>query len=422
MRDGAGPPQPPQAADDDLSMTPLDAPDSALGHATGSPLAARRGVRARVATVGATALLVVVVAVSLFAHATSDPAGAVATLLGLPTPTPAATLVPGVNLIYASNGAPWGTLTIDGRRMPARDMLGNGFTVSRGAHHLDYQARYFPTLRCVFSVPPAASDTCPLDSSTSANQFLLMHGHGRVLDLGSTGLTLQSDQRDALTRLADSILAAQRVTVNIAPGERYLDDQGRVVTATQPLRFTLTLALDAEQGSGAGTYCAQFCPIPSFSAGGLLDHSQWSTSVTVASSWAITDASGRRITGPAYQAGQPYPGAEPVTVGIQLTPTGWAISGLEQQSAAALINAAMATLGEAVSAAGRGGGYGSSVALGQNPLEGCVLVVEFDGNDARLLWRFGVLFALGSDAHHYFPQLPVATTAEQAAANSIRQP
>lgn len=417
MRDGAEPPQSARDEGDEFITTSLDAPD----RPEQAPVPAWRSMRARVVTLGVTALLVVVVAVGLVAHATSDPSVTIDALLRLSTPTPEATFSPGANVLLASDGAPWGTLTIDGRRMPTVDMLGAAFTVSRGAHRLVYQARYFPTLRCVFSAPPVDSDTCPLDTSDAASQFLLTHALGRVLDLGSTGLTLQSDQRAALTQLANSMLATQDVTEIIAPGDHYLDGQGHIVTATAPLRFSLRLSLGETEMPDVSGYCAQFCPTPSFTLGGQTDHQEWPTRISVTSAWEITDASGRAVTPPIYLAGQLFPSSNVLLIGVRLTPTGWEINGLGQQVNGAVSNAATAAV-SALANQLNTNSYGMSSQVGQDALQGCVVGLTYSGKSARLLWRFGALLALDSATHQAFPQLPVATAAELALAAQMTQP
>lgn len=421
MREGREPDDsaPIEDAEFTLETSPLDAPPDAPDAAARATLGASTCPRGRrLVALGLTALLVVVVGVGLFVRATSDPAGAVATLLGLATP-PSATFVPGANVIYVSDGAPWGILTIDGKRLPATALAGAPMRVARGIHHLAYQARYFPSLRCVFSAPRAKSDTCPLDASQSTLQFLLDQGLARVIDLGSTGATLQRDQRRALIQQANNILAAEAATATIAPGDRYLDAYGRLVTATAPLHFTLTLSLGGSEQAGVGDgYCYQFCPDPSFQPGGQPNLSLWPMRVTVDAQWAITDASGKRITPLTYEAGQPYPGSAPIDVGLALTSTGWTITGLERQNTGVTVNAALAVMANQDNTVG-GSGYGATVILGKNPLAGCVLHVSINNKNAHLLWRFGALIALDPASQRIFPQLPLANSAELAAARAI---
>lgn len=413
MRDGEEPALRAQEDEgDDFAISPLDASRPAMRGL------ALRGPQRRVAALAATALLVAVVVVGLFAHATSDPSGALATLLLHPTtPTPNATFVPGANVIHFSNGAPWGTLMVDGARLPGATLTGQGISVTRGTHHLVYQARYFPSLRCTFSAPRAQSDTCPLDTSDSTLQYLLTQGLTRAIDLGSTGATLQPDQRAALTQRVDDLLNAQALTATIAPGDRYLDDQGHIATASAPLRFTLTLALDQSATSGGG--CSQFCPALNISSQPVLPDGGWPMLLTITATWAITDASGHRLTPLNYLATQPFSNSGPVEVGIQLTPAGWKISALDALNTQIVDSAAGSAVQQTVDATNSGDGPAYSILSAPNPLDGCVMEVVYGGATSRVLWRFGVLLALDSSAHRIFPQLPIATAAEQALADRI---
>ena len=420
LRDGEEPTQParPEGAHadvvgDDFTVAPLDSPHAAT-HPVLSAFPGRGARKVRALGLVASALLVVAVAVGLVARATSDPGAAIATLLRFSPSASGATVASGVSAIYFSNGAPWGTLTVDGKRMPQADLTGYGMSFAGGKHHLVYQARYFPSLRCSFSVPRASGDTCPLDTSDVTIQFLRGKGLARAIDLGSTSATLQADQRAALTLLADTILARQSLAATIEPGDRYLDEQGRIVTASAPLQFRLGLALDrsgAPIASGAAVACAQFCPAPTFSTGPVVAGGGWSMGVSVAASWSIADASGRVITSASYEVAQQYPHTFLVNVGVELTPTGWRINGLETMTIQVVEAAATNRVFEAENGGIANGPEHFSV--GSNPLEGCVMEENFSDQTSQLFWRFGALIAVDATAHQVFPSLPIATAREQ---------
>jgi hypothetical protein len=373
------------------------------------------------ATLAATVLLVVLVSVGLFVRATNDPGAAVTTLFHIATPTPTAILPLGSADVYLSNGAPWGTVTLDGQRRTPAELQGAMLRVSRGRHHLDYHARYFPSLRCVFNVPQSQSDTCPLDTSPSAAQFLIGQGVARIINLGSTGATLQPDQLLTLTRLVDSQLRRQAQTTDIAVGDRYWDGSGHVVTATAPLRFGLSEALSDTPNPGTNNICYQFCPNPTFISGNRTDVPNpqgWAIRVTVTYAWTLTDGAGRSITTPNYFAGQRYSSAAPSDALIALTASGWSVSGLVDLTTQGIVAAAVDALDQA--AAGEGGGdYSTSFMMTTNPLDGCVMGVQYHGSTARLLWRFGALFTADDAARSVFPQLPAANAAEQAQVTRI---
>ncbi len=397
---------------DEFTRAPLD--PGRPSRSSGGARAARVG--ARMAALAASALLVVVVVVGLFAHATSDPGRALATLLQLPTATPTATVARGANAVYFSNGAPWGTLTIDGKRLPRAVLAGLGAAFSPGTHHLVYQARYFPSLRCVFSAPRAPGDTCPLDTSETTRDYLSnTQGQARAINLNSTGATLRSDQRDALIQVVNRLLAQQTLTTVIAPGDRYLNAQGQIVTASVALQFRLTLALDTSGVGQPGIPCSQFCPNPSFTPSPTVSADGWPVLITVTALWTITDAAGRPLTGAAYQAGQPYPSANPLNIGIDLTAQGWTVTGLFPTTIPAVEEAATSPIPPPTN----DGSVGMAFELAPNPLDGCVVDLQYSGKTYRLFWRFGVLVTVNDLARQVFPHFTTATTAEQALANSI---
>ncbi|HEX2349540.1 MAG TPA: hypothetical protein VHI51_14000 [Ktedonobacterales bacterium] len=426
MRDD-GPPRAPtrvdEHEDDEFTRASLDPPRAAPSRmafpvaALAAPFALR-GARRRALTLAATALLVAVVVVGLFVHVTSNPGGAVGALLRLSTPTPAATFMPGANAIYFSNGVPWGSLTIDGKRMPQADLSGYGITVTRGAHQLVYRARYFPSVRCVFSAPQAHSDTCRLDTSADADQFLLnMAPLARVIDLGSTRAALPADQLAAIVQTANAQLRAQSATANIAPGERYLDDHGQVVVASEPLLFTMTLAIDDFPGD-IDLNCAQICFAPNFSDGLSPGVGSLRVNAYVAVSWDITDSIGRSISSSAAQAG-PRASAFFVTdLAIQPSDSGWRLHWLDALTPDAVEGAASAAANLVVNQVGQNS-YGMSFMLALNPLDGCVMDVDDGNGSMRVFWRFGVLLSVNRIAHAVLPVLPVANAQEQAAASNI---
>src|SRR5258707_1349735 len=121
--------------------------------------------RLRAAVVVAAALLVTV----LLLGSVPDSRTSLGALLHLPTPTPTAPLAFGADQFSAVNGVPWGVLRSDGKQVAlSQAQTAFVFSLPRGRHTLEYRAEPFPVLRCVVSVPQAASDTCPLLTATDA--------------------------------------------------------------------------------------------------------------------------------------------------------------------------------------------------------------------------------------------------------------
>ncbi len=171
-----------------------------------SPGGARR---LRAAVVAAAALLVTV----LLLGSVPD---SLAALLHLPTPAPTATLMPLAGQFTAVNGVPWGVLRADGKVVSlysAQTLF--AFSLPRGRHTLEYHAEPFPVLRCVVSVPQAASDTCPLKTAADADVNIL-EGAGRYLDFRCTLRALSDQQQVALEALIQRALDAMQLTT-VAP-------------------------------------------------------------------------------------------------------------------------------------------------------------------------------------------------------------
>jgi len=174
-----------------------------------SPGGARR---LRAAVVAAAALLVTV----LLLGSVPDSLAALAALLHLPTPAPTATLMPLAGQFTAVNGVPWGVLRADGKVVSlysAQTLF--AFSLPRGRHTLEYHAEPFPVLRCVVSVPQAASDTCPLKTAADADVNIL-EGAGRYLDFRCTLRALSDQQQVALEALIQRALDAMQLTT-VAP-------------------------------------------------------------------------------------------------------------------------------------------------------------------------------------------------------------
>lgn len=397
---------------------------------------APRSPHRRAVGLAATALLVVAALVGLFAHATSDPGGAFDTLLQIYTPTPQPTFVPGANLVYIMHGVPWGVLTIDGKQIPQSDAIAKGISLTHGTHHLVYQARYFPTLRCVISAPSQPEDSCPIDGPQGeSGQFISDHGLARMVNLDLESSKLQANQFSALEQQMSRMLSAKTYSTTIAPGARYMTEQGAIVTASEPLTLRLQVSLDpivsGDSTTPAGPLCIQLCSAPvSIDSVDSLDNHWW-VNIEVSELWSLTDAHGH-TTVMNHPVVNPGLTQDTLRVGIQLTASGWNISGLEHPDGAVLSDNASATVTQFFTSQtqpqGTNSSGGYSFAFGSNPLDGCVIDLNFNDDLAtnvpitmRVLWRFGTLEALDGAAHKRFPSLPMANAAEQAAASLIRQ-
>ncbi|HEX8981411.1 MAG TPA: hypothetical protein VF792_01460, partial [Ktedonobacterales bacterium] len=406
------------------------------GFALDSREATPRSARQRVAAVAATALLVVAALVGLFVHATSDPGGAFDTLLQIYTPTPQPTFVPGANQIFIMRGVPWGALTIDGKKVPQNDASVKGILLTYGTHHLVYQARYFPTLRCVISAPSQPDDTCPVDSRQGeSGQFIADHGLARMINLNLTSDKLQADQYSKLVQQINRTLSAKTYMATIAPGERYMDAQRSLVTASEPLTLRLSLhTLTASDVPAWGNVsCFQLCALAGL--GNTTDigqfDDQWRVDLQIGERWSLTDANGNTMPLIYQSLGDGFI-QNTLHLGIKLNATTWSISGLDHPASDAISDNASMMLLTSVTpqtpSQPTASPSGFSPIVGANPVEGCVMELTFYDDlssnvptKAHVLLRFGAMVALDSAAHNHYPWLPAANSDEEDAANLIVQ-
>ncbi len=428
---------PHQPASQDPSDSDITLRISALGQSSPRHPAVRQRPSARVWTITATSLLVVAVLVGLFLRTTSDPRGAIGTLLQIPTPTPEPTIAPNGDAIYFANAVPWGTLTIDNKRLSNHELIThefNGNVLSRGRHHLVYQARDFPTLRCTLSVPQAPADTCPLDTTTGATARQLTGEAGRTIDLGASLDHLPADQRDALGKAITVALQAQALSATIAPGDRYLDPQGNIATASEPLTLTLTLSTHPKLNPGD---CNPFCPDNTAVIPGLGVDNLWHIQTALHAEWTITDASGQSLGAVNDQHGGTFAsfGENSVDyirpIGVALSASGWQVSGLDGLTAQAAITAQKNTINEAIAqthegGGAQGGGYAAAsgvMGFGDNPLPGCYIVVKDPnmGVTIKMVARFGIAFVVDDGGQPYFAQILHANADEAALMDTLMQ-
>ncbi|HEX8981410.1 MAG TPA: hypothetical protein VF792_01455 [Ktedonobacterales bacterium] len=405
---------------------------SALGQSSPRNPAVHQLPGARVWTIAATSLLVGAVLVGLFLRATNDPRGAIGTLLQIPTPTPAPTIAPSGDALYFANAVPWGTLTIDNKRLSNNNLIThefNGIILSRGRHQLVYQARYFPTLRCTLSVPQAPADTCPLDTTTGATARQLTGEAGRTIDLGASLDRLSADQRDALSKAITVALQAQALSATIAPGDRYLDPQGDIATASEPLTLTLTLSTHPRLNPGD---CNPFCPDNTAVIPGLGVDNLWHIQTALYAEWTITDASGQSLGAVDDQHGGMFvtPGNNSVNnlsqIGVTLTTSGWQVSGLDGLTQQAAITAQENTVNQAIFQHLGASGFamgGRVIGLASNPLQGCFVIISPpDGyRNVTIVARFGAAFVIDDAGHPVYSQMEHANDTEVNVMNTLIQ-
>jgi len=378
-----------------------------------SPGGARR---LRAAVVAAAVLLVTV----LLLGSVPDSRAALAALLHLPTPAPTATLTPLAGQFTAVNGVSWGVLRADGKVVSlyaAQTMF--AFSLPRGRHTLEYRAEPFPVLRCVVSVPQAASDTCPLKTAADADVRIL-EGAGRYLDFRCTLRALSDQQQVALEALIQHALDAMQLTTTVPPGARYLDADGTPQVATAALAATFSYHLNFDQQRSHVAILADLadCVTLCDSNGA----SVWYCAVHDVMGWSFTSAGVAPLAVPAL-ANQPPDALMMVQVTWQ---NGWQMGGQPFARGSACFD----ILGNAhalFTSATNGAPLTVITQAAANPADGCLFTVTPAGDSASTapaptsvyLYRFGVLFTVNANAQAGAPGLPVANADERALARQL---
>lgn len=398
-----------EAGTSEIEITPLDSLRPRLAQRS----TVTRWLRSwpgRLALSMLTALIILGALVGMLAQSSSDPIGTARIALGLTIPTRTPFIPPGGDAFGLVNTVPWGDLHIDGHApmLTTIASIGQGFTLARGVHHLVYQARYFPTLECVISVPQSFSDTCPLANSagTAGDTFQ------RILDLQAPPAKMRYDQYKLLMAGVETFLSGYSATTTIQPGERYINQLGQVKTARTAMAFTMGLNLVQQQKQSAPN-CQWLCPTM---VHGAVNTNAWFLDAQVTPTWTVTDATGRGFSSPLT----PYVAMDVVTVAVLLNGTAWQVSSQDQSALDSITSGvAMEAVGSNFGNIQDGGGWGAG--SGANAADGAVVITQNSASDQRaiLLWRFGILYAANAEAARMFPSLPLASKQEQALAQTM---
>jgi hypothetical protein len=230
-----------------------------------------------------------------------------------PTPSPTATLAPGVDLFYVRADPPWGRLLIDGYPT-ALPTIGTDppLRLARGQYQLVWQANPFLAQRCTVSIPPNFGDTCSDREASPASSGL----YAWVITFTESLATLAGTPRTALLQAAQAALDARQSTDIVQPGEHYVlaadnptcsrnDAQGYqcYATASQALKATLSFRLDTNEASNEicietqlGNCTLNFQDCRLFCGGSFLTSSstrEWDVYAPVFSLWTFATMDGR---------------------------------------------------------------------------------------------------------------------------------
>ena len=353
------------------------------------------------------------------------------TVFHLPTPVPSPTPLPGGDIVYLERAAPWGSVTIDGKRSASANpgTAISWIKLARGRHTIAVTQAPFPELHCTISAPARKSDTCPLFSplDNEGEQLGAFPGGARFIDLGARFSLLPRDAQDALVAAVNAELTQPSAPVTLSPGDHYLRDDGALAVADTTLQATFvpTVLLPAPEVSSDSSSCISFCDISGAALGG---NATWNIMVSMLGSWHIATREGQVVTesapmtmsDPLYEG---FSGSMQITISLLWTGR-WQASaqngfgGVWSPTCGTAETMASANLGKNQVSI-----LGMNMQDGRTAEQGCV--VEITPNDPNasgptdLLYRVGVLLAANDIAHRTFPSLPSASSAERVAARRL---
>jgi len=393
-----------------------------------SPFAARPNARRRRAAVVASATLAVALALVVLLSTSGPNAGvALGTLLRLPTPTATPVLQQGDDQLVVARGVYWGRLTVDGRAISTATLATQRLRLTRGAHSVAYEARFFPTLRCRLSVPAAHGDTCPLLAQSAIDTPDPTFGRTRILDLQATVNRMTSTQAQRLLAAFTAALTSLKRAGAIAGGEHYVAANGQVATATAPLTATLIPSVAASQhlyqaGKPSAAQAEDACdPLCDFQGSYGVDLQSWPLATYLYTAWRYTPTNGQSFT----------PARPSLAQGQRILPffAWWDMAGWHVSLSPLIVGDVECAQGQQQLADLAVRTNVNGVALeplpAQDVTRGCLLLYQPPSATqplsaaAQVLYRYGVLLAANAVARQLFPSLPPTDATETAFARQL---
>ncbi len=367
----------------------------------------------------------------------------------VPTPTP----IPGDNLFFIQDTLS-GRVTIDGRTIKDLPIpnLNPPIRLAPGEHHIVWQSAPFNPLTCIVYVPSLAqSQPCAYEFAVSLNSGI----NAWLISFAPSFTDLSTAQRSVLEQKIQETFNVEQSTGLVQPGEQYLQTNATgnaaPVTATQPLKATLSLHLDTDPNSSRscvdgfgdmchynGQNCLQLCDY-------AYVYTSWLVLAVYYPSWTYRTENGQTITQNQPDTSSNQVGTDHSAL-LQVAWDGkaWQVTNLsalaqtpthltitETADVAGVSNPACASfaglINESTFYASTQGNNPLliqwSYDVGTDPAAGCLAVVRPSDNSfappAYFLYRFGVLLAANSLAHSYYPDIPMADSYEQGIAQSI---
>jgi hypothetical protein len=328
---------------------------------------------------------------------------------------------------HLEHGTPWGTVTIDGKRVDAANIEMNfsELPLSSGAHHLVYTAALFPTLDCVISAEEQSSDTCPLiRNPDSFERNAILRGPGRIIDLGATPAGLRPPDLDALVSAVDLQVISLADSDFVAVGEHYRTSADTVTMATTDMAAMLNYELNDDSSRppppGWDATCVGVCLNMARVVKGWDGAPAWRIDAHIAVQWAFRGEDGvAEVAAPAPKAVIPD---EVIGLYVHLEGGRWLARLQDASGRAPICSIALRQVQDA--GVQFAPGVDMRVITAKNPARGCVISGLSPSPNSvamRFLYRFGVILALDQATHDHLPTLLRATPAEQAIAAEIER-
>jgi hypothetical protein len=375
------------------------------------------------------------------------------------TPTPA--LPPGANLVSIVTNPIWGTVSVDGHPVAHESKPGAMVLhLSRGVHHITWDAPPFPAQQCFIDVPPQSATGSGSCNTTNSS------GTATIVSFTATSADLSQAQHAALISAVQAYAQSLQASTPVQPGELYASNQAQqgIATATQSLQATAHFLFDTNLNSTQscfnivpnsgqstpscsvnGVSCQTLCPTPVSDPNSLSAHPSWSVYVPVRITWSYTTSSGRLVA--QHEPDETGKNGYEDLLPLYITWSGstWQVTDQSGLPAPTLPDVTTNPLCMAALASLYGNKTLHSTTFhgqdattndyhfhaGANAVSGCLIKVALynlkstpipTAPEAYLLYRFGVLLTANAATHGYWPNLPVADAYEQHLAQQLGAP
>jgi hypothetical protein len=362
----------------------------------------------------------------------------------------------GSQAYYIDKDIPWASVTLDGAALNVAPVGSAApLVIAPGKHQIRWQAEPFQPQGCVFSVPAATTDTCPVETAETAG--LRDTPNARLLLLRASLASLSAAQQRALIQALASVRDS---TTALQPGETYPTGPESEAIALQAANVTLkvNLALNAEGATDIGCQttlralvvgkcavdgrnCMQLCTAPWQMRQPAGASSRWLVFAVGRLAWSVSGLDSKVITqNQPVGFGSARASGHLVAYTVSWESQAWrvtpvvgadlysAINGAGEDDIAA--DPACVTAYEAILGPGEQAEQKLRLQFvsGSSPAAGCLVTIstlDEDGkpiagqSGARYLYRLQQILAANDIAHQLNPHVPVVNGAQKTVADQL---